>query len=84
MKANLNFATRIDEIEFKAFLGTDIERYQKYFEQWYYTPENDYLQMRAETIIKWMLLVAPKCNARITKSWIIPGEEDTSLPYMCF
>lgn len=35
MKVNVDFATFIDEIEFKAFLGNDISKYKQGFEEWY-------------------------------------------------
>ena len=84
MKMNLGFAIYVDEIEVKAFLGPKAERYQECFDKWFHENWNDDLQMNSETGIRWMLFVSPTCNARITRKNIKPGEEDTSLPYMCF
>jgi hypothetical protein len=95
MKVNVDFATFIDEIEFKAFLGNDISKYKQGFEEWYFrqTIINDipvypnqikYKYFDAEPIIGWMNEVEPTCNAKITRKNIEPGDEDTSLQYMYF
>lgn len=95
MRVNVDFATFIDEIEFKAFLGGDINIYKERFEEWYFTQaiENDipiypnqlrYKYFDAEPIVEWMNECSPTCNAKITKKGLEPGKEDTSLQYMYF
>ena len=84
MKVNAYFAIWIDVIEFEPFMGTDSEVYQYAFLDYYCTNWNDNMYMVSETIVKWMNEVAPGCNARILEKDIKPGEEDKSLPYMCF
>ena len=97
MKVNVGFAVYIDVIEFKEFMGKNIDKYKKAFEDWYYEEVIKYgfpvLQQRSDltykyfntdVVIDWMNEVAPECNARIIQHKIEPGKEDTSLPYMCF
>lgn len=95
MRANVDFATFIDEIEFKAFLGNDINIYKECFEKWYFSQNMEngipiypnqlkYKYFDAEPIVGWMNEISPTCDAKITKKGIEPGEEDTSLQYMYF
>lgn len=95
MKVNVDFATFIDEIEFEPFLGEVVKTYKEGFEKWYFAQiiENDvpvYLHQKrykyfdAKPIVDWLNEIEPKCNAKITKKNINPGDEDTSLQYMYF
>lgn len=95
MKVNVDFAVCIDVIEFKEFMGNNIDKYKECFERWYfeetlidgvpvYHHQLKYKYFNAEPIVDWLNEVAPKCNARIVATDIIPGKEDTSLPYMYF
>ena len=95
MKINIGFASFISLIEFNEFMGTDINKYKEEFEKWYfeekivddvpiYPQQLKYKYFDAEPIVDWMNQVAPGCNARIISKKLVPGEEDTSLPYMCF
>lgn len=40
--------------------------------------------LNAEMIIEWMNEVYPESNAKVIAKELKLGEEDTSLPYMCF
>lgn len=94
MKVNIGFAQYVATIEFKPFLGENIEKYQEAFEDWYYEEvEEGVRQQRSDlnyevfdtqVIIDWMLEVAPRCDAKIIEPFLKVGEEDESLPYMCF
>lgn len=84
MKVNVGFAVFIDVIEFIPFMGKEAKAYQEAFLEYYCKNWNEQMYMETETIIKWMNEIAPKCEAKILEKKIKPGEEDTSLPYMCF
>ena len=95
MKINIGFDSFVTVIEFNEFMGKDVDRYKEEFEKWYFEErlENDvpiyphqlkYKYFNAEPIVDWMNQVSPECNARIISKELVPGEEDTSLPYMCF
>lgn len=94
MKVNIDFAQYVATIEFKPFLGEDIEEYQDAFEDWYFEEdENGKIRKRsdltndvfdAQVIIDWMLEVSPECDAKIIETFLKSGEEDKNLPYMCF
>ena len=90
MKVNIGFAQYVATIEFKAFLGEDVEA----FEDWYFEElEDGTIRKRpnlnnevfdAQVIIDWLLEASPECNAKIIEPFLKVGEEDESLPYMCF
>lgn len=95
MKINIGFGSFVSVIEFEPFMGENIEDYKNEFEKWFFYEklENDvpiypnqlkYKYFNAEPIVDWMNQVAPECNARIIAFQIASGNEDTSLPYMCF
>ncbi len=97
MKVNIGFAQYVSTIEFKPFLGDDIEKYIEAFEEWYYEEiveeDGSLLQQRSDlsydcfdtqVIIDWLLEADPTCEAKIIEPFLRPGEEDESLPYMCF
>lgn len=95
MKVNIDFAQYIATIEFEPFLGTDISIYKKEFEKWFFIqnskghnikpkPELHYEYFDVQVIIDWLLQTSPKCGAKIIEPFLTPGEEDDSLPYMCF
>lgn len=84
MKINIGFAVYVDVIEFKPFIGEDIQVYQNAFLDYYCRNWNENMYMNTETIVKWMLKRDPNCRAKILEKGIKPGNEDTSLPYMCF
>lgn len=94
MKVNIDFAQYVSTIEFKPFLGEDIEKYQEAFEEWYFEEveegireqrsDLDYEVFDTQVIIDWLLEASPKCDAKIIESFLKVGEEDESLPYMCF
>ena len=95
MKVNVGFAIFVTIIEFDEFMGKDVDKYKEEFEKWYfeerlvnglpvYPHQLKYKYFNAEPIVDWMNEVAPGCNARILEKDIKPGEEDKSLPYMCF
>lgn len=92
MKVNIDFAQYIAVIEFEAFLGTDIKKYQKEFEKWYFQrvrsmkykikKENEIFD--AQLVIDWLKIVSPNCKAKILEPFLNIGEEDKSLAYMYF
>lgn len=97
MKINVDFAVCVDVIEFEEFMGKDINKYKKNFENWYFEVVEKfgipvrqqrstlkYKYFNSQPIVDWMNEVAPGCNARIIAKDVIPGQEDTSLPYMYF
>lgn len=95
MKVNIDFAQYIAVIEFEAFWGEDIEKYQKEFEKWYFVqgkkgvnikvkPEHNYKCFDALVVIDWLKSVSPKCKAKIVEPFLKVGEEDKNLPYMYF
>ena len=95
MKVNIDFAVCVVVIEFKEFMGKDIDKYKESFEKWYfeeilvndipvYHHQLKYQYFNAEPIVDWMNEVSPGCNAKIIADNLKPGEEDTSLPYMYF
>lgn len=97
MKVNIGFAQYVATIEFKPFLGDDIEKYREAFEKWYFEEEKTeegivikersdlhYDCFNTQVIIDWLLEVSPKCGAKIIEPFLKSGQEDKSLPYMCF
>ena len=94
MKVNIGFAQYVATIEFKAFLGEDVDTYKEAFEDWYFEElEDGTIRKRpnlnnevfdAQVIIDWLLEASPECNAKIIEPFLKVGEEDESLPYMCF
>ena len=95
MKVNVSFGSFISVIEFNEFMGKAINKYKEEFEKWYFEEKivNDmpiyphqlkYKYFNAEPIVDWMNQQKPECNAKIIFEKVVPGKEDTSLPYMCF
>lgn len=93
MKVNIDFAEYIAVIEFEPFLGEDIDEYKKELEKWYFikkgrriiqNPKLHYDRFDAQVIIDWLKIASPKCRARIVEPFLNVGEEDATLPYMCF
>ena len=95
MRINVNFAVSTDVIEFKPFMGLDINKYKEAFERWYfkeelvnevpiYVNQVNYKYFDAKPIVDWLNMVAPNCNARIVQYNIPPEEEDKTLPGMYF
>lgn len=94
MKVNISFAQYVATIEFQPFLGEDIEKYQEAFEEWYLEEveegireqrsDLDYEVFDTQVIIDWLLKASPECDAKIIEPFLKIGEEDESLPYMCF
>ena len=95
MKINVGFASYVTVIEFKEFMGTDVNKYKEEFEKWYfeeilvnniplYHHQSKYKYFNAQPIVDWMNEVAPDCHAKIIEKHIESGMEDTSLPYICF
>lgn len=94
MKVNIDFAQYVATIEFKPFLGEDIEKYKEAFEDWYFVelkdgtiiarPDLNYEVFDAQVIIDWLLEASPECDAKIIEPFLKVGKEDKSLPYMCF
>src|SRR5574344_937900 len=98
MRVNLDFEQVIHEIEFEEFMGKNINKYHKEFISWYYEkmPCKEggtvFIQRKSLTykyfdyqpILDWLNEKCPSCNAHIVRKNIVPGEEDKSLPYMCF
>lgn len=93
MKVNIDFAQYVAMIEFKPFLGENIQEYQKAFEKWYFTdgkhtkvrPEHQHYKcFDTQVIIDWLNEVSPGCKAKIIEPYLLVGNEDKSLPYMYF
>ncbi len=97
MKFNAGFAVFVDVIEFKPFMGENIDKYKEKFEQWYYedTITNGFpiRKQRSDlpfkyfdgnVIVYWLNEIAPNCGAKIVQLHISPEEEDKSLPGMYF
>ncbi len=97
MKVNIGFVQYVSIIEFKPFLGDDIDKYKEAFEDWYFIevededgisrerrPDLTYDCFDTQVIIDWLLEADPTCEAKIIEPFLRPGEEDESLPYMCF
>lgn len=97
MKINVGFGLFIDVVEFKPFLGTDIDKYMTEFSNWYYEHTEVYgvgvLKQRStlpykyldtQVILDWMLEMAPDCDAHIVESDIPCEQKDKSLPGMYF
>ena len=93
MKVVIDFAFDASIIEFTPFLGENIEKYIKAFEDWYYEiekygrrPRSDlkYEYFNVDVIIDWIKEVAPEANPRILVRRIKPDEVDPELPGMYF
>lgn len=93
MKVNIDFAQYVAVIEFKPFLGEDVNEYKKEFEKWYFikkgrriiqNPKLHYDCFDAQVIIDWLNIASPSCKAKIVEPFLNIGEEDESLQYMCF
>lgn len=95
MKVNIDFAEYVAVIEFEPFLGEDIKAYQKAFNSWFFivnkkgtiikqNPNLHYDYFDAQVIIDWLKIASPKCKAKIVEPFLKVGEEDSTLPYMCF
>ena len=98
MNVNISFALYIDVIEFDAFLGDNIEEYQRAFDSWYYEAETSgyggiVLKQRSElkykildvnVIIDWINEVSSNANVCILARGLTPGTEDPNLPTLCF
>jgi len=92
MRVNIDFAQYIAVIEFEPFLGSDISKYQKEFEKWYfqrirkmkYKPKKENEIFDANLVIEWLRISSPNCNAKIVEPFLNIGEEDKNLPCMYF
>ena len=97
MKINVGFAVFTDVVEFEPFMGTDMDKYMEAFNEWYYEHTEvcgvgvlkqkstlPYKYFNTQVILDWMNEVAPSCNAHIIEANIPFGQEDKSLPGMCF
>lgn len=97
MKINVGKSVSIDVIEFEPFLGNDVEKYQTEFQKWFFeivyidglpygVPKSTlhYEKLDGIPVVDWMNEVAPESKAKIVAKNIFPGQEDKTLPYMCF
>ena len=95
MKVNVDFAQYVATIEFEPFLGDDIKAYQKAFNSWFFivnkkgtiikqNPDLHYDSLDLQVIMDWLKIASPNCKARILEPFLKVGEEDKSLPYLCF
>lgn len=98
MKVNVLFDRGVDVIEFEPFLGEDIEAYREAAEKYFYdeiVDEDGFIELRfkkelgypcfgLEQLMAWMKEVAPNCNVRVVSKGIPEGNEDETLPYLCF
>ena len=92
MKVSIDFAEYVAVIEYEPFLGEDITKYKKEFDKWYfqrvrkmkYKKKKDNEIFDANLVIEWLKITSPNCKAKIVEPFLNIGEEDESLPYMCF
>lgn len=97
MKVVVDFATYASIIEFKPFMGSDIELYQQAFENWYYEEvpcgggknlrqrsDLKYSIFDVNVVIDWIKETEPEANPIVLVERIDPDKVDSSLPGMYF
>lgn len=97
MKINVGFGLYVYVVEFKPFLGENIDDYINAFDNWYYEPDIvygvnilkqketlPYKYLDIQVVLDWMLETAPDCEAHIVEYRVPCEKKDKSLPIMYF